>query len=149
MVDLIVVYKMKNPFLPGDLGTTEYVQRSCVRAWTGYGYCSEGNEDETEVTVYITEYGNVYHVIKDCTHIDLSIICLPHLYIPLIYNNKVYTGCSFCMMGDGERIYITKEGEKYHWNISCRSLRRTIYEIPIEQAGGYRPCSRCGKEVRN
>ncbi len=149
MVDLIVTYKMKNPFLPGNLGITEYVQRSCVRAWTGYGYFSDGSEDEAEVMVYVTEYGSVYHVTRTCTHIDLSVICLPHLYLPLIYNNRVYTECGICMMDDGESIYITEEGEKYHWNISCRSLRRTIYEIPIEQAGGYRPCSRCGREVSN
>jgi len=145
MIDLILVYKMKNPFLPGKLGITEYVQRSRIRAWTGYGYYVENNEAEASKMVYVTEYGSVYHVTKDCTHIDLSIIHLPHLYIPLIYNDKIYMECSICMMGEGESVYITEEGEKFHWNISCRSLRRTVYEIPIEQAGEYRPCSRCGK----
>lgn len=149
MIDLIVVYKIKNPFLPGNMAVTEYVQRSRIRAWTGYSYYEEGSEDETAEVVYVTEYGSVYHVTRNCTHLDLSIICTPYLGLPMIYNGKNYIECSICMSGVGINVYVTETGDCYHWNISCRSLRRTIYEIPIEQAGKYRPCSRCGKEVGN
>lgn len=147
MIDLVLVYEMKNPFLPQAVGTTKYVQRSGVRAWTGYGYYEEGEETEDQNVVYITEYGKVYHITKNCTYLDLSIVCLPYIDIPVIYNGKVYMECSICMMGDGESIYVTETGERFHWNISCRSLRRRIYEVPIEKAGGYAPCSRCGKEA--
>ena len=147
MIDLVLVYEMKNPFLPKAIGTTEYVQRSRVRAWTGYGYYEEGEEAEEPNIVYITEYGSVYHVTKSCTHLDLSIICIPHVYIPVIYNDKVYTECSICMIDDAESLYITETGDRFHWDISCRSLRRTIFEVPIERAGGYAPCSRCGKDI--
>ena len=149
MIDLIVVYKMKNPFLPGNFAVVEYVQRSRIRAWTGYSYYEEGSEDESAEIVYVTEYGSVYHVTRNCTHLDLSIICTPYLGLPVIYNGKNYIECSFCMGGIGIDIYVTETGDRFHWNISCRGLRRTIYEIPIEQAGEYRPCSRCGKEVSN
>ncbi len=147
MIDLILVYEMKNPFLPGTIGTTEYVQRSRVRAWTGCCYDAEGEEAEEQNMVYITEYGSVYHVTKSCTHLDLSIVCIPHVHIPVIYNGKVYTECRICIMDDAESIYVTETGEKFHWDISCRTLRRTIYEVPIERAGGYAPCSRCGKDI--
>lgn len=147
MIDLVLVYEMKNPFLPGSIGIAEYVQRSKVRAWTGFGYEAEGDEEEEQNIVYITEYGTVYHLTKCCTHLDLSIICIPHIYIPLIYNGKVYTECSICMIDDAESVYITETGERFHWELSCRSLRRTIYEVPIERAGGYEPCSRCGKDM--
>jgi len=147
MIDLILVYEMKNPFLPGIIGRTECIQRSRVRAWTGFGYDTEGEENKDTEIVYITEYGSVYHITKSCTYLDLSIVSLPFVEVPVFYGGREYTECSLCMLDSLETIYVTETGERFHWDLSCRTLRRRIYEVPIENAGGYRPCSRCGKEV--
>ena len=148
MIDLILVYDMRNPFLPKLIGDTEYVQRSRVRAWTGFSYRAEGEEEDKVDVVYVTEYGEVYHTTRSCTHLDLSINCITYVATHVIYGDKIYTECEICDSEDKSKIYVTDTGTKYHWTTSCRSLKRTIYEIPKEEATEYAPCSRCGKDEK-
>lgn len=149
MIDLILVYEMKNPFLPGAMGTTEYVQRSRVRAWTGYSYREEGKEEDDVEVVYVTEYGEVYHTTRNCTHLDLSIKSMTYVSTYVVYGDKVYTECEICEADNTSIIYVTDTGSRYHWSTACRSLKRTIYEIPKAEATEYTPCSRCGKDAKS
>ena len=41
-------------------------------------------------------------------------------------------------------LYVTEEGECYHYKIDCSGLKRTVYMINKSQIEGKGPCSRCG-----
>jgi len=149
MIDLILVYEMRNPFLPKLIGNTEYVQRSRVRAWTGFSYKEEGKEEDKVDVVYVTEYGSVYHTARTCTYLNLSILSFRYTDTNVLYKGNIYTECDICDIIDSAdklTVYITETGTKFHWTLSCRSLKRTIYEIPKAEAAEYAPCSRCGKD---
>ena len=41
-------------------------------------------------------------------------------------------------------IYITSQGNRYHTQLNCSGLKRTIYTVPLSQTGGRGRCSKCG-----
>ena len=54
-----------------------------------------------------------------------------------------YSPCEKCG-GDGSGIvYITNEGDRYHNTIECSGLKRSVRCVPLSEAGGRAPCSRC------
>ena len=58
-----------------------------------------------------------------------------------------YKACRNCKSGKSESnlFLVTNYGDKYHTSVSCTGLKRTIRSIPLSEATGYGPCSRCGK----
>ena len=117
------------------------------RLWTGY--FSEGNEEGAEY-VYITESGSVYHLTKSCTHLKLSIKSVDIKELSDKRNNSGgrYTACSKCCEEDEEvsNCYITETGDRYHSELSCSGLKRTIYTVTREEIADWPLCSRCGQE---
>lgn len=147
MIDLSVVYEIVNPFLPENIGKTTYIQRSRVRAWTGWDY---RDDEAAAVTVYVTEHGTVYHLKRDCTYLEPKIETAFTLTGIVWRNGMLYRSCSVCspmgMIIKG-KIYITETGVCYHSRLSCSTLNRIIYEITLEEAAAeYPPCSKCGRE---
>ena len=147
-LDLHATYRAQALFLPGFL-EFQMANRAYLKCWTGYD--NEKNADDSEGSeqmVYITETGTVYHLTRDCTHIKLSIseIDRSMLSDSRNENGAAYSPCEICCKNgsDGQLIYITKEGERYHNSISCSGLKRTVKEIPISEVGDRLPCSRCG-----
>ena len=54
-----------------------------------------------------------------------------------------YSPCEKCG-GDGSVIvYVTNEGDRYHNTIECSGLKRSVRCVPLSEAGGRSPCSRC------
>ena len=123
--------------------------RARTRAWTGYHVQGSGSDDDdTERIVYVTDGSEVYHLSRSCTHLDLSITPVDAEGIENYVNRSGghYSACERCGHGDSSGIYfITNEGDRYHTDISCSGLKRTIYEIPISQVGDKRVCSRCAQ----
>ena len=112
--------------------------------WNGYKI--PGTEEAGEY-VYVTEDSEVYHVSRDCTHLELSVRPVAIAQVP-----GRYRPCEKCMGGKAEGLipgngvyYICTDGESYHARRDCPGLKRTVYCIAKENAGGYRECSRCGK----
>ena len=70
-IDLIYPYKVK-PHV-SMVGFSEFwmYSRMRTRAWTGYDV--ETVHTEEEDMVFITEYGEVYHLTKSCSYLKLSI----------------------------------------------------------------------------
>lgn len=145
-VDLVVTYHMRLPCNIFRLPDIPMAQRVCCRAWTGYK--PEDEDDTAEEVVYVTETGTVYHKSLECTYIRLSIRTVSIAGIPGLRNEDggKYYLCEQCGGGKiaGGMVYITNAGNRYHTSLTCSGLKRGIMTIPISQAGGYRPCSRCG-----
>ena len=117
------------------------------RLWTGY---SSGENEEDKEYVYITENGRVYHLTKSCTHLKLSIksVDVKELWDKRNNSGGRYTACSKCC-DDTEGVssfYITATGDRYHSELSCSGLKRTIYTVTIEEVVDWPLCSRCGQE---
>ena len=73
--------------------------------------------------------------------------CTEHKEIGSSSDGK-YKICERCCHGitpqDGEEVYITIYGDRYHKSRTCSGLKRTIREIMLSQVGNRAPCSKCG-----
>lgn len=113
-----------------------------------YGHFWNGYEIPTNV-VYVAENGVVYHEDKMCTHLFLSVrqVSLREAHVSRNLQGEKYGLCEFCEKTDGEDlVYITDEGNRFHYKRDCAGLKRTIYEMSIGEAGAYEPCTRCVQE---
>ncbi len=151
---LVCSYELRSPVtglgLPGIKGSSEIV----YRYFTGTAADSllEESEQETEPeeeTVYKTETGTVYHVRLTCPSLKLHILTTTPGEVNgqrNEYGGKYYP-CEKCASGETpEVIYITTDGDRYHYRLDCSGLKRTITEIKKSEADGLRPCKRCGEK---
>lgn len=152
LVDLVMTYQV-NPLAGGiKIPYLFFVQRGCVRAWTGRnGSGGEGNTDSSQTaaeTVYVTEHGSVYHTDESCTHIRLSIRRVDQASLGELRNvyGGRYYACEHCGGNAGGGVYITSDGSRYHSSLQCSGLRRTVRAVSSDEAANLRPCSRCGKQ---
>ena len=121
-----------------------YARRCISHVWCGY---ERGFFKEDEY-VYVTNDSEVYHLDRDCSHIRLTVIDTDSDRVGALRNNggAKYKPCEIChsSLSDG-KLYITPEGDRYHNNIMCSGLKRTVRTIKISETGDRRPCSRCGR----
>lgn len=134
------------PFLELDIPLQNYYY---LRLWTGYE--KDTDENLTDI-VYVTRTGTVYHTFRDCSHLMLSIERISKSDINSACNEtgEVYVNCPMCLeiVEKEERLdyfYITRTGNKYHGNISCSALKRTVICVTIEEVQGRKLCTRCEK----
>lgn len=118
--------------------------RYCVHLWNGYAI-----PETPEVTelVYVTVNGEVCHRDRDCTYLRLSIRETSRWRIEEERNQwgRKYSACEKCAAGTmPETLYVTGEGDRYHYRSDCSGLKRTVISLMPEEAAGYRYCSRCG-----
>lgn len=148
LVDLAVTYGITPRCNVFFIPQRNLTARARTHAWTGYDRSGTETTEDGERIVYVTESGSVYHLSRSCTHLDLSIRPIP-VGTQGEYRNSSGGNYRVCEVCGGpspgqEMVYITNEGDRYHSSLTCSGLKRTIYEIPISQAGGRRVCSRCG-----
>ena len=58
-----------------------------------------------------------------------------------------YYPCEKCFKKTtlGEVVYITNTGTRYHNNINCSELKRTVHEVRLSDVKDTkRPCNKCG-----
>lgn len=143
-VDIVVHYRVKLPYAFGLDASFPIVQRCRMRTWTGV---SGQIQEEDEGLVYITETGNVYHESTECTHIKLKIQLISGLELAAARNNggSKYKPCDKCAKNglEGNKAYITREGDKYHNSLSCSGLKRSVRQIPKSQISEKSACTRC------
>ena len=126
--------------------STTIVSCCYMRAWTGYDVEHKAPAEDGEEYVYITEYGEVYHRARNCTHLALSIELAGEEEVEGKRNQsgERYRPCEKCG-GEGLGIvYITKEGNRYHNTIHCSGLKRSVRCVPLSEAGSRTACGRCG-----
>lgn len=152
---LVCSYEFRSPVpglgLPGIKGSSELV----YRYFTGTAAESlleekeQEAEKEEEETVYKTETGTVYHVSLTCPSLKLHILMTEAGEVGGKRNEygAKYYPCEKCVSGAApETIYITTDGDRYHYKLDCSGLKRTIIEIKKSEIGSLRPCKRCGEK---
>lgn len=121
-------------------------QSSCCRKWNGWKPDNEA--DESDNWVYVTETGTVYHTMRSCTYLTLSIESVSRSAIPQLRNEngEKYYECERCAAKENKfgKVYITNQGKRYHKDLNCSGIKRTIYMIRLSEAGERRMCSKCG-----
>lgn len=118
--------------------------RYSVHLWNGYEIPEHGEETEL---VYMAENGRVYHKDRECTHLLLSIRRVPRDGLEIERNQwgSKYVPCEKCTAGQcPESLYVTMEGQCFHYREDCPGLKRTVRTLTSEEAKGYPYCSRCG-----
>jgi hypothetical protein len=113
--------------------------------WNGYEIGESASKEEI---VYVTENGTVYHLSRNCTHLLLSVRQEPYSSVKDLRNQqgRSYGACGRCAKGEApETIFVTDEGESFHYSENCAGLKRTVKAISLQDASlSYRACSRCG-----
>lgn len=158
-VDIILYYRIKLPVLFLNLQEIPMMQRIRMRGWTGYkvdpknsdnpGSNTSGTGESDDEIVYITETGSVYHLSKSCSYLNLSIEQVNYDEIESFRNDGggKYKPCELCgSSGDPSKsntVYITDSGDRYHWDLNCSGLKRTIIEILLSEVEDRTLCSRC------
>ena len=139
----IVIYKSGNSKMLWELPfVTEMKieEKAVCRAWIGF------TELETEeIYVYITPEGSVYHLYRDCTHLNLSIELVSFEKARSSKNQygESYRECKVCDAPYGFMVYITREGNCYHSERNCSGLKRTVRQVPMSEVEGRNGCIRC------
>lgn len=148
VIDLKISYRVR-PFaeLMGFDGFS-MSQRYYGRAWTGYDAAgSAGGGTREDPMVFITKTGTVYHLDRNCTYLNPKIEAVPVEAVPGRRNASggKYVPCGSCRTGgSGSQVYITDYGSSYHKRLDCPGLKRTIYTVPLSEAGARGRCSKCG-----
>ena len=148
VVSIVARYTMKPEF---SIAGTEYqvISRYYGRFWTGY---SLQKPEIFKEYVYVTENGNVYHLSRDCTYLKLSISSVKSDDLKEKRNDhgSRYKACEICFnqKRPQEMYYITKNGNRYHSDLGCSSLKRTVYRIELTEIDNKSICSRCSEGER-
>ena len=149
-IEIIVTYGVSPWF--GLVGFVPFrmANRYYAHIWNGYDITGGGEgEKEKGITVYVAETGKVYHKDRNCTHLQLSIQEVAAENVDKYHNENggKYSECMKCRGEIGSRVlYITREGDCFHYQRNCSGLKRTVFAILLKEAGDYRPCERCGGE---
>lgn len=124
------------PFITEDI----VAEKAVCRAWIGF---TGLQTDETYV--YITPEGRVYHLYSDCTHLSLSIqsVSIGKALSSKNEYGESYRKCELCGDQAGGLVYITSEGNCYHFQRSCSGLKRTVRQVPLSTVEGRSCCIRC------
>ena len=152
ILDIVVHYNYEIPFLPGNLGQLKLSQRCRTHTWTGRELSRQAggkNADEQDAqTVYVTEYGSVYHLSRDCHYLDLSIHTVDAANIKEARNANggKYYACSCAKHTSSGTYYVTDYGTNYHADLNCSGLKRSVREVDISEVGDLHVCPKCGKK---
>lgn len=143
-VDIILDYTIEIPFVPTYAGIISDRKRVCVKAWNGTDITKDSK------IVYITEDGNVYHTLKECSHINVNVTKATYGQLESLRNSsgEIYDKCKYCKKTkytDASVIYITKYGDSYHSSLSCGGISRSAIAIDIKQIGSRKLCKDCEK----
>lgn len=130
-----------------------YTMRIVYRPWTGDGEVGgEGSPEQTQDNgiAYMTKYGAVYHLDRNCTYIKIE---TREIHADRLENERNESGakyypCEFCSPAVEGPVYITEYGTRYHRTSSCSAIRRDVKEVLLETVKDtHRSCSKCGKKT--
>lgn len=143
-----VCYQISLPFVSTLLPKLTVTQTSSAGLFSGE-LAGIANEKDTEI-VYVTKNGAVYHTSLLCTHLKLSTreILSSELDKQRNYKGGKYYACEYCARKKKkpEKLYITLEGDRYHYKSDCIGLRRTVTEKKLSEVT-LPICSRCRERV--
>ena len=125
-------------------------QSVTTRLFTGYEPGSAGGTESgyEYIRVLMTEYGSVYHTHADCTYLTRhpERISYEDLDDARNADGGRYHRCRYCTHGKltaGDSVWVTPQGDSYHTDPACRSIKPVYKEVLIKDDGSIRCCSRC------
>ncbi len=142
-IDVLVEYTARLSIWPFHSGDIPIRLRLYRGMWQGRGP-DDKEKGEDDRTVYVTRYGTVYHLYRDCRHLDHEICQVLAGDLPALRNKegRKYYPCEICVRG---RIHglvlVTMGGASYHHTAVCPALVRYIEEISLSLTAG-KPCCR-------
>lgn len=95
-------------------------------------------EEPIDYYVYVTPNQEVYHVSRNCTHLELN--------VKKVSGTANRSPCRYCGRKKTGKYYIAEEGRVYHCNRNCSGLKRTVYRVKKSEVHGKGVCQRCGKK---
>lgn len=153
-ISLVCSYTLKAPVPVFNLECIPVRQEIEYRYFTGYKVKSllikdeDGDEDSNKV--YITETGSVYHNSMSCPSLRLSIkeVLASEVAQKRNHSGGKYYPCEKCAKGSiPGAVYITEDGDRYHYSLECSGLKRTVKEVDKDDLPDtYRECKRCKKK---
>lgn len=146
MLSISVTYRVAPLFLPVSFASFRMANRFQVHLWDGYEI---PENPVVEGVVYVTEYGEVYHTDRNCYHLKVTVhaVTAGRLDKERNADGKKYRSCKKCAYGTKpELIYVTREGDSYHYDINCSGLKRTVHAMTPEEAENLRKCAHCGAQ---
>lgn len=147
ILDLSACYSLEIPILMFRIPIIPKEEIVRVKGWTGYE--EKKGTGMAEELVYVTEYGMVYHKDISCTFLELSLRTAEKEQAVQCKNQsgERYKECTLCKKyeKDTSKVYITDYGEKYHYSLECKGIKRRIYTVPLSKTGGLGGCSKCTK----
>lgn len=136
-------YYMRSPvgfFSKKGFGFCQQIKQ---RKWTG----KSTKEVEKETYVYVTDYGEVYHLSMACHYLDLSIhtVKLRNIADLRNKNEHKYSACGLCAdkILTNKEVYITDYGEVYHSKRNCSGLKRIVKIVSLDEIGKRNLCKKC------
>ncbi|TCT11648.1 TadE-like protein [Natranaerovirga pectinivora] len=148
-IDLVVTYKLELPIPIKIINNINLIQRVKVRAWTGYNYENNIEDDNLEEVfrVYVSksaienELETIYHTNELCRYINIQII------VTAFKEVKERDPCNVCAdedeVSDEDIVYVTNGGRVYHMDENCFTINRTISYLPLEELVNPRECKTC------
>lgn len=102
------------------------------------------NKGDTTIYVYCSLSRNVYHTNKYCSYLTKYTSVVPVKNIPTLGMIACYR-CNYpAYSTNAEYVYLTTEGDRYHYSLDCPTFTSHIYKIDYTQLASYfRLCTRC------
>lgn len=148
VIELSETYAYRLPVSLVPLPAMVITNRGRVHSWIGME--RDERQDTAEEMVYLSASGSVYHTNPQCSYLDLSIAQAAGKQVENLRNQygAKYAPCESCSKGTppAEIVYITGQGTRYHNQIGCSRLKRTVRMVPLSEAAGLSMCSRCRKK---
>ena len=146
---LTASYRAVPPFALPGIPALSLQSTYAGHAWTGYRISGreEGDEEEKDEVVYITDRGSVYHRNRECSYLRPSVRSVQGALVSgeRSLGGAVYYPCEYCRPSDAGCVFITSYGNRYHGSASCSAIHRNVREVPLKSVEGrMRPCSKCG-----
>ena len=148
-IDVMLHYELRLIYNMFGIRNVPIVARAYVNKWTGVTQIQSNDNDESAdgEKVYMTKGGTVYHLYRDCTYLSVKLTGVAYTEV----NNRrnasggKYYPCSTCCKGQAvqNKVFISKYGECYHTDISCRTIYHNILEVSKTDAENRRLCSKC------
>ena len=148
IVEINASYEAVLPYDTLRLFDHRFTARCVMHTSIGYekGLGTGHADKRDEEYVYVAENGTVYHRDRECSYLRLSIRETSRDSLKSLRNSSghKYYACEKCARSAGDTVYITMDGICYHSSLGCSGLKRSVSCIPLSEAGGRPPCSRCG-----
>lgn len=116
------------------------------------GYYKPPDEEggrQQEIYVYVTKTGSRYHENQECTSLLIHPEAVPFQELPNRRNEQgaKYAPCERCRPSGVQSVFVTKDGTRYHQDVDCSALKRTVYMVTKKEAmeDGKTACGRCHK----